>query len=236
VQAHVRTRLSAGGAVGAFAVIEDDEWFSLLGGLSVKIDILKLVRYAMYMDAVRTVRMRRGISQRDLAHRAGISFRGLQLLEKSEHDPRVSSLDKVSDALGLPSGGISALLDGFLLEDGRSFRSASVRIVTDGFASWTIHLFDSVDAFRRERDPGLVRSDPVDGLHPKLRALIASTVETLCAELSVSSPWWCCGVETLDSPWFVSGVENLKASALVESPVCFRKRNIFVLANFLERA
>jgi hypothetical protein len=43
-------------------------------------------------------------------------------------------------------------------------------------------------------------------------------------------------VEALDSPWFVAGIENLKASALVESPVRFRKRNIFVLANFLERA
>jgi hypothetical protein len=31
-------------------------------------------------------------------------------------------------------------------------------------------------------------------------------------------------------------VENLKASALVESPVHYRKRKIFVLANFLERA
>jgi transcriptional regulator with XRE-family HTH domain len=188
------------------------------------------------MKAVRTVRMRRGISQRDLARRAGISFRGLQLLETPGHDPRVSSLDKVSAALELPTGGITALLGGFLLEDGRSFRSASVRILAHGFASWTIHLFDSVDAFRRERDSDLVRAGPVDELHPKLRALIASTVETLCAELSISSPGWCCGVESLDSPWFVAGIENLKASALVESPVCFRKRNIFVLANFLERA
>ncbi len=188
------------------------------------------------MKAVRTVRIRRGISQRDLARRAGISFRGLQLLETPGHDPRVSSLDKVSAALELPTGGITALLGGFLLEDGRSFRSASIRMLAQGFESWTIHLFDSVDAFRRERDPDLVRTGPVDELHPKLRALIASTVETLCAELSISSPGWCRGVEPLDSPWFVTGIENLKASALVESPVWFRKRNIFVLANFLERA
>ncbi len=63
-----------------------------------------------------------------------------------------------------------------------------------------------------------------------------STVETVCAEVSLPSPGWCCGVEALDSPWFVAGIENLKASALIESPVRFRKRNIFVLANFLDRA
>ena len=188
------------------------------------------------MKAVRTARLRRGVSQRNLARRAGLSFRGLQLLETPGHDPRVSSLDKVSGALGLPTGGISALLEGFLLEDGRSFRSASVRILADGFESWTIHLFDSVDAFRRGPDPNLVRAGPVDELHPRLRALIASTVETVCAEVSLPSPGWCCGVEALDSPWFVAGIENLKASALMESPVRFRKRSIFVLANFLERA
>ena len=33
----------------------------------------------------------------------------------------------------------------------------------------------------------------------------------------------------------VPGYENLKASALVESPVPFRSRNVFVFANFLDR-
>ena len=68
-----------------------------------------------------------------------------------------------------------------------------------------------------------------------MRALIASTVETLCADLSLEAPEWCRGVSRLDRPWFVSGVENLKASALVESPSRYRMRNVFVLANFLER-
>jgi transcriptional regulator with XRE-family HTH domain len=188
------------------------------------------------MKAVRTARLRRGISQRNLARRAGLSFRGLQLLETPGHDPRVSSLDKVSSALGLPTGGVSLVLERFLLEDGRSFRSASVRILADGFESWMIHLFNSVDAFRHGPEPNLVRTGPVDGLHPRLRALIASTVETVCDEVSLPSPGWCCGVEALDSPWFVAGIENLKASALIEAPARFRKRGIFVLANFLDRA
>ena len=49
-------------------------------------------------------------------------------------------------------------------------------------------------------------------------------------------PQWTAAVGCLDRPWFVSGFESLKASALVESPVPFRSRNVFVLANFLERA
>jgi len=187
------------------------------------------------MKAVRAARLRQGVSQRALAKRAGLSFRGLQLIETPEHDPRISSLDKVSGALGLPAAGIPALLDRFFLEDGRSFCSASVRIFADGFESWTIHLFDSIDAFRRDPNPSLISSNPVDEVHTSIRALIASTVEAVCAEFSLPSPPWCRAVEALKKPWFVAGIENLKASSLVESPVQFRKRNIFVLANFLER-
>jgi hypothetical protein len=40
----------------------------------------------------------------------------------------------------------------------------------------------------------------------------------------------------LPRPWFVAGVENLKATALVESPLPFRRNNVFVLGNFLSRA
>jgi transcriptional regulator with XRE-family HTH domain len=188
------------------------------------------------MDGIRDARSRLGLSQRNLARRAGLSFRGLQLLESPNHDPRVSSLDKVSQALGLPNGGISTLVGLYLHEDGRSFRCASLRMVTDGFDSWRLHLFDAVDAFRRSPERALLHSAPEEALDPRLRAIIASTVEALCDEVSSPTPAWCRGVVALDRPWFVSGLENLKASALVESPAWYRKRNVFVLSNFLTRA
>jgi len=49
-------------------------------------------------------------------------------------------------------------------------------------------------------------------------------------------PWWANRPLVLAEPWFVSGMENLKATALVESPVQFRRNNVFVLGNFLSRA
>jgi hypothetical protein len=42
-------------------------------------------------------------------------------------------------------------------------------------------------------------------------------------------------VPTCKDPWFVSGMENINAIALVESPLQFRIRKIFVLENFLIR-
>jgi hypothetical protein len=92
-----------------------------------------------------------------------------------------------------------------------------------------------VDAFRKAREPVLIQSPVVSELDQRLRVLLASTVKALCGELTQETPDWCLGVRPLATPWFVSGVENLKASALVESPAHFRRRGIFVLANFLER-
>jgi hypothetical protein len=53
--------------------------------------------------------------------------------------------------------------------------------------------------------------------------------------LGFQSPEWVLNVPACKDPWFVSGIENLKAIALVESPLFFRIRKIFVLENFLTR-
>ena len=188
------------------------------------------------MNAIREARLSLGLSQRRMAARAGLSFRGIQLLETADHDPRLSSLAKAATALKLPSSAIGTLLNTFFQQAPDSFRSASMYMCVDDFASWPTHLFNAVDALRRSPQNTLVAAPPVFGLDLRLQVLIASTVESLCSELSLTTPAWCQGVDALAQPWFVAGVEALKASALTESPARFRQRNIFVLANFLERA
>ena len=180
------------------------------------------------MELIRIIRGRRGLSQRALAQRAGLSFRGVQLLESAEHDARVSSVEHVAEAFGLPASGVRRAVSRVLLEPPGSLFCASVRMVEDGERSWRGHVMDAVDAVRRSRSGA--------ELPARLRALLAGVAETLAGECGASAPNWTSGVGPLDRPWFVSGYENLKASALVESPVPFRSRNVFVLANFLERA
>lgn len=100
--------------------------------------------------------------------------------------------------------------------------------------TWKGELFNLVDAYRRHPHPALVDAPPRCG--GRFEALLASVVETLAEEQGQNVPTWAARVPPLESPWFVSGTENLKASALLESPVHFRKRKIFVLSNFLQRA
>jgi transcriptional regulator with XRE-family HTH domain len=188
------------------------------------------------MEALRIARLTRGLSQRELALRAGLSFRGYQLLERPDHNASLRTLEKVARVLGLPPSGARLALEAFLSLPPESIRAAGLRILADGPKSWTVHLFDFTDAFRRVRSPDLVRDPPPPLKSERLEAVVAGTVEALCAETSLPPPSWCMAVPPLAEPWFVAGVENLKASALVESPVAFRRRNVFVLGNFLARA
>jgi hypothetical protein len=106
-------------------------------------------------------------------------------------------------------------------------------------------LGDLLDDFRQrsstpEEKLTLVRDAPVwldVETHADCNAYLAAVAETLCREASIPPPAW---TETplcyLHRPWFAGGMETLKAILLVESPVPFRRRNLFVSANALARA
>jgi len=97
-----------------------------------------------------------------------------------------------------------------------------------------VPLFDFVDEFRRSAPPEMPDGQ---GLNASGRtdALPAPTVEELRSGRRMAPPPWTMAVPAPESPWFVSGMDSLKAIALAESPVHFRKRKIFVPANFLDR-
>lgn len=100
--------------------------------------------------------------------------------------------------------------------------------------NWVIHLMDFVDDFRYYKDP-LALEKPFELTNERFDALLASVAMYLCEELGIECPRWILAVPACKDPWFVSGLENLKAIALVESPLQFRLRKIFVLENFLSR-
>ncbi|MDM8548620.1 hypothetical protein QUF72_01030 [Desulfobacterales bacterium HSG2] len=100
--------------------------------------------------------------------------------------------------------------------------------------NWLIPFMDFVDEFRRHKDPSLVR-EPFENGDERFDAILASMVECLCDELELEIPDWVWNVPSCGEPWFVSEMENLKAISIVESPVWFRRRKIFVLENFLDR-
>ena len=113
--------------------------------------------------------------------------------------------------------------------------ATGLNIERDGFSSWKLHLMNMVDEFRRHHDPPLFTVPPPSNIDRRIKALLASSVLYLCEESNICAPEWAKENYFLPTPWFVSGVESLKATSILESPWCFRKNNIFVLGNFLDR-
>ena len=76
-----------------------------------------------------------------------------------------------------------------------------------------------------------------DRARVRLQDLPCPVVESLCREAGLVPPQWTEAPACfLQRPWFAGGLENLKAILLCESPVPFRRRNLFVSANALSRA
>ena len=107
--------------------------------------------------------------------------------------------------------------------------------IVDDPKHWVIHLMDFVDDFRYFKNPDAVK-EPFELSDEKMDAMLASAASQLCSELRVEIPTWLWEVPSCKHPWFVSGMDSLRAIALVESPLYFRLRQIFVLENFLSRA
>jgi hypothetical protein len=99
---------------------------------------------------------------------------------------------------------------------------------------WKVALMDFVDDFRRNRDPAAV-AEPFTLDDERRDAVLAGVIESLCDEMDLSIPSWLEKVPPCSKPYFVSELENLKAISIVETPVRFRIRKVFVLENFLER-
>jgi hypothetical protein len=110
-----------------------------------------------------------------------------------------------------------------------------MKIERDGFTSWKVHMMDFVDEFRRSLDGRLIILPPVATLDKRLQALLASTVAHLCNEVGMDAPAWALKSHFLETPWFLADMNSLKATALLESPLAFRRNNLFVQQNFLAR-
>ena len=99
---------------------------------------------------------------------------------------------------------------------------------------WCVHLMSFVDDFRYYKDVRAL-AEPFAPTERKMDALLASTAESLCDELGLEPPAWLAEIPECEQPYFVGELENLKAISIVESPLRFRIRKIFVLENFLFR-
>jgi len=96
-------------------------------------------------------------------------------------------------------------------------------------------FLDEFYAADRRRRLAALAPEPVR-LSPIHDAYLAAVAEHLSLEYSLEVPGWSEDPgRVLDRPFFAGGMEGLKALLLVESPLAFRRRNIFVSHDALDR-
>ena len=186
------------------------------------------------MSILQFLRKKNRYSEQQVTADVGIARATLRLCEKDLRKVKISILEKVAELFNYHI--FIAPVPQSIAKSDYSTVAVSLAVINDGFDSWKIHFFNLVDEFRRSPDIRLVMLPPVSGLDTKLQALLASIVETLCHEVDYEAPDWVKKTYFLSKPWFLSGMESLKASAIVESPLEFRRHNVYVDSNILSRA
>lgn len=75
----------------------------------------------------------------------------------------------------------------------------------------------------------------LSGLSPHLQNYVAAMVEQAAHQKGLSAPGWTADVPALERPWFAVDLRSLRPHLLKESPVPFKRRNLFVDAGVGDR-
>ena len=59
-------------------------------------------------DAIKRLRLQRGITQRELAEASGLHLKTIQRIERARMSPRLVTLEKIADPLGMTGRGLLA--------------------------------------------------------------------------------------------------------------------------------
>jgi hypothetical protein len=114
-----------------------------------------------------------------------------------------------------------------IAEHAKAGHGAFDRAVREFLDSWQLMSSDA-------RGGALAREPaPVGRVHD---AYLAALAEHLALSDRIAVPEWTEGTDRfLSEPFFAGGLESLKATLLVESPLAFRRRLIFISADALSR-
>jgi uncharacterized protein (DUF1778 family) len=87
---------------------------------------------------------------------------------------------------------------------------------------------DLLSALAAEELGEAVAHGDVAGLSPRMQNYVAAMVEQACSVKGVRPPSWTARIEPLATPHFAAPLKSLRLHLLAESPVPFKRRNIFV--------
>jgi transcriptional regulator with XRE-family HTH domain len=190
---------------------------------------------------IRGARSAAGITQVELAHRAGTAQPAVAAYESGVRTPNLATLSRLLDAcehevelVARPrvrrgAASLAELSPTITADLDRDCERDALRL-----------LFGFADDFRGSSRPGriaLLADEPPPTGAARFDAALAGTAEFFAAEGTLAAPAWVNDLERFVEPWwFVASRPAFHAYTLANTPACFARHGVFIAREVFDRA
>ena len=190
---------------------------------------------------IRGARQAAGITQLELAARAGTAQPAVAAYESGAKAPNLATLERL---LGACEHDIEVLAHPRVRRGAASLAELSQTIEEDlkqdQEADALRLLFGFADDFRGSSRPGriaLLRDEPSDTGDARFDAALAGAAEFFAAEGAIPAPGWVNGSGRFVEPWwFVASLPAFHAYTLANTPASFARHGVFIAREVFDRA
>jgi transcriptional regulator with XRE-family HTH domain len=193
------------------------------------------------MSLIRAARDAAGITQVELAARAGTTQPAIAAYESGARTPNLATLSRL---LGGCEHDVEVLARPRLRRGAASLAELSPTISEDvarGQEGDALRLlYGFADDFRGSSRPGqiaLLSDEPPPTGDERFDAALAGAAEFFASEAVITAPGWVDGPERFVEPWwFVASRPAFHAYTLANTPACFARHGVFIAREVFDRA
>jgi transcriptional regulator with XRE-family HTH domain len=190
---------------------------------------------------IRGARQAAGITQLELAGRAGTAQPAVAAYESGARTPNLATLERL---LGGCEHDVELLARPRVRRGAASLADLAQTIEEDlerGHEQDALRLlFGFADDFRGSSRPGglaLIRDEPPGTGDARFDAALAGTAEFFAAEGAIAAPAWVDGPDRFVEPWwFVASRPAFHAYTLANTPAVFARHGVFIAREVFDRA
>ncbi|MGA7704353.1 MAG: helix-turn-helix transcriptional regulator [Solirubrobacteraceae bacterium] len=182
-----------------------------------------------------------GITQLELAHRAGTAQPAVAAYESGVRTPTLATLERLLDAC---EHDLQLAAAPRTRRGAASLEQLAPQIAED-LALAQEHdalrlLFGFADDFRGSSRPGkisLIRQEPPGTGDPRFDAALAGTAEFFAREGDIAAPRWVEGAGRFVEPWwFATDRPAFEAYTFAHTPAVFARHGVFIAREVFDRA
>jgi transcriptional regulator with XRE-family HTH domain len=200
-----------------------------------------ILHFMQVADLIKQARRDAGITQLEMAHRAGTAQPAVAAYESGVRTPTLATLERLLDACEH---------DLQLTASPRTRRGAAsleqlAPIIADDLEQAREYdalrlLFGFADDFRGSSRPGkisLVSEKPPGTGDPRFDAALAGTAEFFAREGNIASPHWVEEPSRFVEPWwFATDRPAFEAYTFAHTPAVFARHGVFIAREVFDRA